>query len=123
MSIRNFEHVIDNGRQFDNQDFKQFCANLYIRHWFTFVGHPQSNGEAEVTNRIILQGLRMKLDESKGKWTDELPRISWAYHTTLRTLTNETPFNLAFGTEAVIPDKIGLPTMRVKHFDKSSNSI
>lgn len=57
-----------------------------------FVGNPQSNEEEEVTNRITLQGLKIKLDESKGRWVDELPRISWTYHVTPRALTNETSF-------------------------------
>ena len=34
--------ITDNGRQFDNQDFKDFCARFHIRHRLTSVGHPQS---------------------------------------------------------------------------------
>ena len=70
---------------------------------------------------MILRGLRTKLDESKGKWAEELPGVLWAYHTTARTTTQETPFNLVFGTEAVIPVEIGLPTMRVDFYDESRN--
>ncbi|GKV13449.1 hypothetical protein SLEP1_g24451 [Rubroshorea leprosula] len=41
-----------------------------------------------------------------------------AYRTTSRTATGETPYHLAFGTEAVIPVEIGVPSFRVTHFDK-----
>ena len=46
--------ITDNGRQFDNKKFKDFCTELYIEHHRTFIVHPQSNGEVEVTNRTIL---------------------------------------------------------------------
>ncbi|KAI5351622.1 hypothetical protein L3X38_004513 [Prunus dulcis] len=37
--------VTDNGRQFDNAKFKQFCSNLKIRLCFASPAHPQSNGQ------------------------------------------------------------------------------
>lgn len=113
--------ITDNDQQFNNQAFRDFCIELHIRHRFTSVDHPKSNGEAKVTNWIILQGLPTKLDESKGPWADKLPRILWAYYTTPWISTNKTPFNLSFCTEAVIPVEIRLPTMQTKCFDKATN--
>ncbi|XP_022858502.1 uncharacterized protein LOC111379372 [Olea europaea var. sylvestris] len=46
--------ITNNDRQFDNQQFRDFCSNLGIDHCLTSVSHPQSNGLAEVTNRITL---------------------------------------------------------------------
>ncbi|XP_020412892.1 uncharacterized protein LOC109947359 [Prunus persica] len=37
--------VTDNGQQFDNAKFKQFCSNLKIRLCFASPAHPQSNGQ------------------------------------------------------------------------------
>ncbi|RDX95218.1 hypothetical protein CR513_22284, partial [Mucuna pruriens] len=34
--------------------------------------HPQSNGQAEVTNKVILRGLQKRLEEAKGRWAEEL---------------------------------------------------
>ncbi|KAI3470756.1 hypothetical protein Pfo_027419 [Paulownia fortunei] len=45
-----------------------------IQH-FTSVAHPQANGQVEVTNRIILQGIKTKLDRSGGGWVDELDLV------------------------------------------------
>lgn len=75
------------------------------------VGHPQTNGMVEVTNQTIIQRLRTKLDESKGRWVDELFGVLWAYHMIPRTTINEIPFNLAFSTKTVIPVEVRLPTM------------
>lgn len=72
-------------------------------------------------NKIILRGLRARLDESKGRWVDKLPSVLWAYHTTLRTPTGETPFSLVFSAEAVISVEIGLPSPRVESYSESSN--
>ncbi|XP_022872734.1 uncharacterized protein LOC111391716 [Olea europaea var. sylvestris] len=104
--------ITDNGRQFDNVQFRSFCTNLGIDHRLTSVSHPQSNGLAEVTNRIILQDLRTRLGDAKGSWSEELPSILWTYRTSHKTTTGETPFMLAFGIEATIPVEISLPSPR-----------
>lgn len=43
--------------------------------------------------------------------------VLWAYRTAPRTATGESPHMLAFGTEAVIPVKLGLPSHRVLNFN------
>ncbi|KAK3020068.1 hypothetical protein RJ639_004068 [Escallonia herrerae] len=80
------------------------------------VAHPQSNGQTENMNRGILQGLKKKLNEAKGAWVDELPKVLWAYRTTPHSVTGETPFSLYYGTEAMLPVEIGVPTIRALHF-------
>jgi len=46
----------------------------------------------EVTNRTLLKIIKAKLDNAKEVWLEELPNVLWAYRTTTRTLTGETPF-------------------------------
>ena len=58
---------------------------------------------------------------AKGAWLEELPSILWAYRTTTRTPTRETPFNLTYGTEAVILVEVGLISLRRELFDERSN--
>lgn len=72
------------------------------------MGHPQTNEKAKVMNRIILQGLWIGFDEAKDRWVEELSSMLWAYHIMPRALTNEIPFNLVFGIEAMIPVEVGL---------------
>ena len=84
-----------------------------------YVAHPQANGQTEVTNRTILQGLKARLDKAKGKWIEELSNFLWAY----RTGTDCTPFSLVYGLEAVLPPEIGLPTYRVNKFDLTTNDV
>ena len=50
-----------------------------------------------------------------------MPSILWAYKTTTRTATRETPFQLTFGSEVVIPAKVRLTSYRVHNHDESKN--
>ncbi|KAL0417395.1 UNVERIFIED_CONTAM: hypothetical protein Sradi_1153000 [Sesamum radiatum] len=81
-----------------------------------------SEGATEVTNRIILQSLKTRLEEAKGNWVDELPGVLWAYRTTPRRSTRESPFSLVYGTEAVVPVEIGEETLRVQQYEPASNN-
>ena len=104
--------ILDNGRQFDNQGFKDFYLNLGIKNQFSSPGHPQANGQMEVTNRTLLKIIKAKLDEAKGAWSEELPIVLWAYRTMIRTSTGETPFRLTHGTEVVILVKVGVTSVK-----------
>ncbi|XP_022891957.1 uncharacterized protein LOC111406817 [Olea europaea var. sylvestris] len=62
-----------------------------------------------------------QFDNKKGAWVDELSQVLWAIRTTIRTLTGETPFLMAFETEAMIPVEVGLPSPRRLHFSEITN--
>ena len=52
--------------------------------------------------------IKTRLEGAKGAWLEELQNVLWAYKTTTRVLTGETPFRLTFGTEVVITMEVGL---------------
>ncbi|GAU47361.1 hypothetical protein TSUD_403640 [Trifolium subterraneum] len=107
--------VTDNGTQFTNKKFQEFLATIGTTQHFTSVEHPQTNGQAEAANRVILRGLRRRMGASKGNWTEELHNVLWSYITTPHSTTGETPFRLTYGTEAVIPVEIGEPSSRFEY--------
>ncbi|GFZ01032.1 hypothetical protein Acr_14g0006670 [Actinidia rufa] len=113
--------ISDNARQFDNDRFRLFCSDLAISHHFSSPSHPQANEQVEVTNRTVLRNLKARLERSKSEWAENLPSILWAYHTTSRIPTGETPYSMVFGTESVIPVEIGMPSFKVSTFDKETN--
>ena len=104
--------VSDNGKQFDNDSFWNFCSQLGIRNHYSSPTYPQANGQVEVTNRSLLKIIKTQLDGPTGIWPEELPSVLWAYKMTVRTPTGETPFRLTYGNEAVIPAEIGLTSPR-----------
>ncbi|KAL0448332.1 UNVERIFIED_CONTAM: hypothetical protein Slati_1389600 [Sesamum latifolium] len=99
-----------------------WCKELKIQQHFTIVGNPLANGQTEVTNQILLQHLKTRLDGAKGSWVEELPGVLWAYRTTPRSATGETPFCLVYGSQAIIPTEIGEETARVRQYEQKRNA-
>jgi len=62
------------------------------------------------------------LDGEKGRWAEELPNVLWAYRTTPRRSTRETPFSLMYGVEVVIPAEVNFCSARVARFDPVQNN-
>ena len=104
----------NNGKQFDNPKFRDFYAELGIKNYYSSLARPQSNGQAKVTIRTLKAALKTKLEDLKGKLAEYLPEVLWAYRTTRKSTTQETPFALAFGTEAVAPVEVGLKSPRIE---------
>ncbi|XP_009389876.1 uncharacterized protein LOC103976409 [Musa acuminata AAA Group] len=113
--------ITDNGPQFASQGFQEFCAKHGIRLKYSSVAHPQTNRLTEVTNRSILDGLKRRISTARTGWTDELPSVLWALRTTPKTATGESPYSLAFGTEAVLPHEVTIATLRTKSYDEGTS--
>nr|XP_023876288.1 uncharacterized protein LOC111988732 [Quercus suber] len=113
--------ISDNGRQFDNRKFRDFCKELGIKNHYSSPGHPQVNGQTKVTNRTLLKLIKTRLEGEKGAWPDELPAVLWAYRTMTKTPTGETPFRMTFVTEAVILVEIGISSIRKAWYDEKRN--
>ena len=97
--------VSDNGKQFDNPKFRDFCAELGIKNYYSSPTHPQSNGQVEVTIRTLKAALKTKLEGLKGKWVEYLLEVLWAYRTTRKSATKETPKKT--NSLIRIPQKLG----------------
>src|SRR5438105_1874614 len=71
--------ITDNGTQFTVSEFKDWCEELGIKICYAFVAHPQSNGQVERANGMVLQGVKSRVfDQLKpyaGKWARELPSV------------------------------------------------
>ena len=102
--------------------FGIFYSELGIRNKYSTPAYSQSNGQAEAVNKTILNRLKRRLDGAKGRWAKELPSVLWAYCTTPRRSTGETPFSLTYGAEAVIPTEVSLCSARVAGFDLIQNA-
>ncbi|GJY31040.1 reverse transcriptase domain-containing protein [Tanacetum coccineum] len=87
------EIVSDNGKQFSDNPFKD-CLG---------------------------EGIKARLGEGNKNWVEELPHVLWAHHTMIKSSHGDTPFSLTYGTEAVIPAEIGMPTYRTAAVDAVHN--
>jgi hypothetical protein len=71
--------ITDNGTNFAKGVFVEFCGQKGIRLDLVSVAHPQSNGQVEKANELILAGIKPRLVEplehSAGCWVKELPSV------------------------------------------------
>ena len=74
--------------------------------------HPQANGQAESSNKILVNNLKKRLDKRKGRWAKELPFVLWEDRTTSKVATGQTSYSLVLGIEEVIPIEVVISTAR-----------
>jgi transposase InsO family protein len=114
--------ITDNGTQFTTREFKDICADSGIKVNYASVSHPQSNGQVECSNGIILQALKPRIfDRLKsyvGRWVNELPSVFWALRTSSSRATGHTLFSLAYGSKAMLPIEVEHKSSRVQHFNE-----
>ena len=67
--------ISDNGLQFDSKMFRRNCGELGITNRYSTPTYPQGNGQAEAINKVIVNGLKKRLDDAKDKWVEELPYV------------------------------------------------
>nr|GEX58196.1 reverse transcriptase domain-containing protein [Tanacetum cinerariifolium] len=115
------EIISDNGKQFSDNPFKDWCDKLNITQRFASVKHPQSNGLVERAKRSLGKGIKSCLGEGNKNWIEELPHILCAHQTMIKSSHGDTPFSLTYETEAVIPTEIKMPTYRTAVVDVVNN--
>ena len=115
--------ISDNGMQFTSKPFMKYCSELSIRNIYSSPAYPQSNGRTEASNKTVLDRIKKRLEDAKGRWVEELPNVLRTFRTTPWRSTGETPFSLAYGSEVVIPLEIGLPTLRTSEWEPTRNDL
>ncbi|GJY79483.1 reverse transcriptase domain-containing protein [Tanacetum coccineum] len=86
-------HISDNGKQFRDNPFKDWCEKLDIKQRFASVKHPQTNGQVERANRNLGEGIKAR----------------------------DTLFSITYDTEAMIPVEIGMPSLRCAKVNQTKN--
>ena len=95
--------ISDQGTHFINQTIETLLKEFLIDHHKTSAYHPQANGVVESFNKTLTKGLTKICNIDKYDWDDNVPAIPWAYRTTYKRETNQTPFKLVYGQEVVVP--------------------
>jgi hypothetical protein len=117
--------ITDNGSQFTGRKFLEFCDKYHIRVNWAAVAHPQTNGQVERANDMILQGLKPRifdrLNKSGRKWLQELPSVIWILRTSTSRAMGFTPFFLVYDTEVILPTDLEYGSPRIKGYDEGAN--
>jgi transposase InsO family protein len=118
--------ITDNGTNFTSKEFKSYCESMGIKLKFASVAHPKRNGQVEKANGLICNGIKKRLlaplEKSKHARVDELPSVLWSLRTTPNAATQETPFFLVYGAEAVLPVEITHEAPRIAAYDEITST-
>ncbi|XP_070003365.1 uncharacterized protein [Nicotiana sylvestris] len=113
--------VCDNWKQFIGSKVAKFLEDHKIKRILSTPYHPSRNGQAESTNKTMIQNLKKRLIDVKGKWKEILPEVLWAYRTNSKSSTRATPFSLVYGAEALIVVEVREPSIRFRYATKELN--
>ncbi|XP_051211280.1 uncharacterized protein [Lolium perenne] len=114
--------ITDNGTNFAQGVFSHFCGEKGSQLDLASVARPESNGQVEKANRLILAGIWPRLvgpfERVAGCWIEKLPSVLWSMHTTPKRSFGFTPFFLVYGAKAVLATDIEHDTPRIKLYTK-----
>ncbi|CAL9019486.1 unnamed protein product [Prunus brigantina] len=108
-----YKIATDNGTQFVNKQVSSTLIGYGIKHRRSTPYYPQGNGQAEATNKTLLRILSKMVYEYEGGWSVHLPDALWAYRTSPRGATGFSPYSLVYGSDAISPVEITVPTARI----------
>lgn len=107
------ELVSDQGGHFLNEVIRELTQKHMILHKKSSTYHPQANGQAESSNKVLIRILKKIVSENRSDWDTKLDSALWSFRTAYKVTTGMTPFRLVYGLEAVVPMEFVVPSLRI----------
>lgn len=105
--------VTDHGKHFWNHMMTELTTQLGLKHDSSTPYYPQSNGQVEAINKILVTMLQRTVGMHKSNWHLMLFPALWAYRTSVKDATGFTPFQLVYGLEATLPIECEIPSLKL----------
>ena len=94
---------MDNGSEFKNKEMHEVCDTLGLKHIFSPVYTPQSNGRLEGWHRFFKACIAKHIHGGGVEWDEFAPLAVSAYNFFPCQSSKESPFMLMFGRDPITP--------------------
>ncbi|GKA86213.1 reverse transcriptase domain-containing protein [Tanacetum coccineum] len=95
--------ISDRGTHFCNDQFAKVMLKYGVTHRLSTAYHPQTSGQAEVSNRGLKRILERTVGENHASWSDKLDDALWAFRAVFKTPIGCTPYKLVYGKACHLP--------------------
>ena len=95
--------LTDNGSEFKNKEMQEVCDTLGLKHIFSPVYMPQSNGRLEGWHRFFKACIAKHIRGGGVEWDELVPLAVSAYNFFPCQSSKESPFILMFGRDPITP--------------------
>nr|GFA39296.1 reverse transcriptase domain-containing protein [Tanacetum cinerariifolium] len=95
--------ISDRGTHFCIDQFSRVIAKYEVTHRLSTAYHPQTSGQAEVTNYGLKRILKRTVGENRALWSDKLEDALWTFRTAFKTSIGCTPYRLVNGKACHLP--------------------
>jgi transposase InsO family protein len=95
--------ISDGGTHFTGNSFRKCLSKLGIGHRVATAYHPQTNGQAETSNRQLKSILNKTVEKGGEDWSKRLDEALWAYQTAHKTPIGMTPYQIVYGKSCNLP--------------------
>nr|GEU89012.1 hypothetical protein [Tanacetum cinerariifolium] len=95
--------ISDRDTHFCNDQFAKVMLKYGVTHRLDITYHPQTSGQAKVSNRGLKRILERTVGENHASWSDKLDDPLWDFRTAFKTPIGCTPYKLVYGKACHLP--------------------